>query len=308
MTVTVVPGGRLIHDGDFIKFDNDSISFKCDMDGGTSTKTYPRSSDPVSGKWLPITGITTTSFSVNVGKSPIAPYSISSAVYDPTAGIVTATIGEHGFMTGQSIQISPESMSFRCGLDTYQSLHYYPRSSDPGFTTAVSIASTSANAISFQVLASQPSTNISTHHFVPHEGLTAEAGTQYDGTVGIMTVTSANHGLSNGDYVMFETGAVSFTCAMDDYSTTHAYPRETDPYSGKWIKVSNVTTNTFRVNSMQSGLDGQSDHIFSSGVTGAIKRASIVGGGAYGHTFQAAGVGSMDQKRDRAFDLSLIHI
>ena len=32
---------------------------------------------------------------------------------------------------------------------------------------------------------------------------------------------------------------------------------------------------------MQSGLDGQSDHIFSSGVTGAIKRASIVGGGAY---------------------------
>ena len=122
MTVTVVPGGRLIHDGDFIKFDNDSISFKCDMDGGTSTKTYPRSSDPVSGKWLPITGITTTSFSVNVGKSPIAPYSISSAIYDPTAGIVTATIGDHGFMTGQSIQISPESMSFRCGLDTYQSL------------------------------------------------------------------------------------------------------------------------------------------------------------------------------------------
>ena len=302
MTVTVVPGGRLIHDGDWIRFDNDSISFKCDMDGGTSTKTYPRSSDPVSGKWLPITGIGTTSFSVEVGKSPIAPYSISSAIYDPTAGIVTATIGDHSFMTGQSIQISPESMSFRCGLDTYQSVHKYPRSSDPGFTTAVSIASTSANTISFQVLASQPSTNISTHHYVPHEGLTAESGTQYDGGVGIMTVTSANHGLSNGDYVMFETGAVSFTCEMDDYSTVHAYPRETDPYSGKWIKVSNVTTNTFRVNGMKSGLDGQSDHIFSSGVTGAIKRAQVHGGGAYGHTFQAAGVGSMDQKRDRAFD------
>ncbi len=302
MTVTVVPGGRLIHDGDYIRFDNDSISFKCDMDGGTSTKTYPRSSDPVSGKWLPITGIGTTSFTVEVGKSPIAPYSISSAVYDPTAGIVTATIGDHGLMTGQSIQISPESMSFRCGLDTYQSLHKYPRSSDPGFTTAVSIASTSANSISFQVLASQPSTNISTHHYVPHEGLTAESGTQYDGIVGIMTVTSTNHGLSNGDYVMFDTGAVSFTCAMDDNSTPHAYPRETDPYSGKWIKVSNVTTNTFRVNSMQSGLTGQSDHIFLSGVTGAIKRSQVHGGGAYGHTFQAAGVGSMDQKRDRAYD------
>ena len=303
MTVTVVPGGRLIHDGDFIKFDNDSISFKCDMDGGTSTKTYPRSSDPVSGKWLPITGIGTTSFTVEVGKSPIAPYSISSAVYDPTAGIVTATIGEHGFMTGQSIQISPESMSFRCGLDTYQSIHNYPRSSDPGFTTAVSIASTTTNAISFQVLASQPSTNISTHHFVPHDGLTAESGTQYDGTVGIMTVRSTNHGLSNGDWVLFDTGAVSFTCAKDDYSTTHAYPRETDPYSGKWIQVSNVTTNTFRTNGMSS--PDTSDHIFESGVTGAIKRSQVHGGGAYGHTFQAAGVGSMDQKRDRAFDQAI---
>ena len=300
MTVTVVPGGRLIHDGDFIKFDNDSISFKCDMDGGTSTKTYPRSSDPVSGKWLPITGITTTSFAVNVGKSPIQPFSISSAVYDPTAGIVTATIGEHNFMTGVSIQISPESLSFRCGLDTYQSLHYYPRSSDPGFTTAVSIASTSANSISFQVLASTPSTNISTHHYVPHEGLTAESGTQYDGAAGIMTVRSANHGLTNGDWVLFDTGAVTFTCAKDEHSTTHAYPRETDPYSGKWIQVSNVTTNTFRTNGMSS--PDTSDHIFASGVTGAIKRSQVHGGGAYGHTFQAAGVGSMDQKRDRAFD------
>ena len=45
-----------------------------------------------------------------------------------------------------------------------------------------------------------------------------------------------------------------------------------------------------------------SDHIFASGVTGAIKRSQVHGGGAYGHTFQAAGVGSMDQKRDRAFD------
>jgi len=300
MTVTVIPGGRLIHDGDWIRFDNDSISFKCDMDGGTSTKTYPRSSDPVSGKWLPITGITTTSFSVEVGKSPIQPFSISSAVYDPTAGIVTATIGEHNFMTGVSIQLSPESMSFRCGFDTYQSVHNYPRSSDPGFTTAVSIASTSANTISFQVLASQPSTNISTHHFVPHDGLTAETGTQYDGTVGIMTVRSANHGLNNGDWVLFDTGAVSFTCAKDDYSTTHAYPRTTDPYSGKWIQVSNVTTNTFRTNGMSS--PDTSNHIFASGVTGAIKRSQIHGGGAYGHTFQAAGVGSMDQKRDRAYD------
>ena len=65
------------------------------MDGGTSTKSYPRSTDPYSGKWVPITGIGTTSFAVNVGKSPIQPFAISSAIYDPTAGIVTVSIPDH---------------------------------------------------------------------------------------------------------------------------------------------------------------------------------------------------------------------
>ena len=300
MTVTVIPGGRLIHDGDFVKFDNDSIRFTCDMDGGTSTKSYPRSTDPYSGKWVPITGIGTTSFAVNVGKSPIQPFAISSAVYDPTAGIVTVSIPDHEFMTGTSIRISPESLAFRCGLDTFQSIHYYPRSTDTvGYNTAVSIASTTVGTISFQILPTQPSSNVSTHHHVPNDKLTP-INASYDPVVGIMTVTVNNHGLSNGDYVKFDDGSVNFTCTRDNNQKVCGYPRPKDPYHNTWVKVSNVTTNTFRTNGMKSY--DNATHTFVSGTPNSITRSVIVGGGAYNHTFVSAGVGSMDQKRDRSFD------
>ena len=249
---------------------------------------------------MPITGIGTTSFAVQVGKSPIQPFGITSAIYDPTAGIVTVTIPDHTLMTGTSIRLSPESFAFRCGLDTYQSIHRYPRATDTvGYNTAVSIASTTASTISFQILPSQPSSNVSTHHHVPNDKLTP-IGATYDPVVGIMTVTANSHGLSNGDYVKFDDGSVSFTCTRDNNKSVHAYPRTKDPYHNNWIKVSNVTTNTFRVNGMRSY--DNATHTFVSGVSDSITRSVIVSGGAYNHTFASAGVGSMDQKRDRTYD------
>ena len=277
MTVTVVPGGRLIHDGDFVRFDNDSIRFTCDMDGGTSTKSYPRSTDPYSGKWVPITGIGTTSFAVNVGKSPIQPFAISSAIYDPTAGIVTVSIPDHEFMTGTSIRISPYSLAFRCGLDTYQSIHRYPRTTDTvGYNTAVSIASTTVDTISFQILPSQPSSNVSTHHHVPNDKLTP-INASYDPVVGIMTVTSNNHGLYNGDYVKFDDGSVNFTCTRDNNQKVCGYPRPKDPYHNTWVKVSNVTTNTFRVNVGKSY--DTATNTFVSGTNNSITTTVILGRG-----------------------------
>ena len=63
-----------------------------------------------------------------------------------------------------------------------------------------------------------------------------------------MTCTSASHGISNGDKVKFGLNSLTFTCDKDDHGTAHTYPRESDTIAGKWITVSNVTTNTFRVN------------------------------------------------------------
>ena len=40
---------------------------------------------------------------------------------------------------------------------------------------------------------------------------------------------------------------------MDNHATEHAYPRLKDPSNGKWLVISDATTNTFKVNVGQAG-------------------------------------------------------
>ena len=46
---------------------------------------------------------------------------------------------------------------------------------------------------------------------------------------------------------MLDTGTLKFKCMEDNNATEHDYPRATDPIAGKWIRVRNVTTNTFDI-------------------------------------------------------------
>ena len=74
-------------------------------------------------------------------------YSISTAVYNASAGILTVSIGAgHSLLKGQSIGIKTESLSFRCSRDNYASVHRYPRKPDPYYTgttvTAVGVGTT----------------------------------------------------------------------------------------------------------------------------------------------------------------------
>ena len=63
ITTTAAHGMR---NGDWVKFDNDSISFSCAYGGTPSTKTYPRSSDFIAGKWQKVTVVDTTNFTIQV--------------------------------------------------------------------------------------------------------------------------------------------------------------------------------------------------------------------------------------------------
>ena len=45
------------------------MTFTCDKDSHGSNHTYPRLSDPASGKWLSVSSVSTNTFVVNVGKS-----------------------------------------------------------------------------------------------------------------------------------------------------------------------------------------------------------------------------------------------
>ena len=84
-------------------------------------------------------------------------------------------------------------------------------------------------------------------------GLTAATnhtatGASYTPADGKLVITINNHGFTNGQKILIKDGSLNFECAMDGGATIHSYPRPSDPFSGKWLTISNKTTNTFEVN------------------------------------------------------------
>ena len=73
---------------------------------------------------------------------------------------------------------------------------------------------------------------------------------------------------------------MTFTCAEDGNGSNYTYPRSTDPVSGKWLKIRNVTNDTFRVRVL--------DFFPSTNETA--------------HTFVSATSNGLKQEKDRAYD------
>ena len=94
----------------------------------------------------------------------------------------------------------------------------------------------------------------------------------YTSSSGITTITVPNHGFSNGDQIKIRTNSLIFKCSKDNFATEHRYPRPTDPAAGTFLTISNVTTNTFRVNVGASPVDEQYNHVFVTSELASIER------------------------------------
>ena len=158
MTVTVANHGFSI--GDYIKFAENSITFTCTMNGNATNKQYPRSTDPSFNKWLAVVGITTDTFQVNVGASPLVKHNVTTATYDPATGLIEATIGSHTLEVGEPVMLKDYGFTFTCGLDGDTVAKTYPRETgfiqnagvaDPAWRTPVVITAKSATTITFNV-------------------------------------------------------------------------------------------------------------------------------------------------------------
>jgi len=71
----------------------------------------------------------------------------NGATYIASTGVLTLTFASaHGMSTSDTISLDNESIIFTCDADNYQSLHPYPRATDPiaGVTTAVTVTSSTA--------------------------------------------------------------------------------------------------------------------------------------------------------------------
>ena len=86
--VTCTLTGHGIKKGEYIKVKDNALSFSC-THGDGSTKTYPRSSDPISGKFIPVTAVTDDTFSFkSLDVTPSTNTTVHTFVSAVTDGII----------------------------------------------------------------------------------------------------------------------------------------------------------------------------------------------------------------------------
>ena len=77
----------------------------------------------------------------------------NNATYAPDTGDLVLSIGSHSFTTSNTVGIETSSLAFRCNQDDYNSIHKYPRETDPvsGIQTAITAVDQSGGTITVNV-------------------------------------------------------------------------------------------------------------------------------------------------------------
>ena len=223
--VTMTVAGHNFVDGDFIKLADDSLTFSCTH--GSGNKTYPRSSDPISDKWVAISNVTTNTFAIQVLDSVPSTNTTAHTFVSATSSGLTRARNLVGISTG--------SIVFACEMDDYGSDHAYPRASDPiaGINTVITAATTDTLTV-----------NVGTTP-VAHFNVSAA---QYDERLGHLKLTIGSHTLTTENSIKIAKESLRFTCSKDNYATQHRYPRAGDPnYAGAAV-VGVASDTQFTVN------------------------------------------------------------
>ena len=194
--------------GSMVKLVNDSLTFTCAKDSNTSNHSYPRATDEASLEWLEITTATNDTFLINVSPSP--------------------DTSIHNFVSASAGAVKKQTGVITVAVGATPEVTYTPTAATFTPTTGEMVLTIGSHTLS------GPSTHTATD-------------AAYDPATGILTSTVANHGFSLGDRVRIADDSFTFTCAEDSNATNHTYPRASDPASGKWLPVLNVTANTFDV-------------------------------------------------------------
>ena len=296
VTLTASPSPALAND-QLVLIEDESIIFTCGKDNHATEHKYPRPSDPVSGKWVPISNVTGgDTFEIDV------------------LNVVPSTnVSDHLFVSADpngvkrssnTISISNNAFTFTCSKDYHKTEHTYPRATDPiavgGGSTTISEATSNSITINVgknvgtgAVITANP-VGFNTHSFVSATSDSLEiincvdnstlngtnlqpaTGTLYNPQTGLLTVHVSSHGIRENDTVKFKDNTVTFRCAQDNYQTDHTYPRSTDPKSNVNVSVGSTTINTFvlDVGASPYGSGGSLEYKITNGGTN-YKRPKI---------------------------------
>ena len=256
-----------LNTGNTVGIATSAITFSCGMDQYNTDHAYPRANDPIADdSTLSITGFTTNTFTINVGTTPIATHDVTDATYTPSTGVLSLTLAAaHGLLTGQSIRLVDEALTFTCDMDGNASYHAYPRSTDPISARAVSIASTTATGITLNV-------GITTIVYYDIAVGSGSSATSYNAVTGDLVLNvGMGHSLRTGRNIKIATDSLTFNCTKDGNATNHTYPRKpTANYRG--MEVVGIGTTVTEL-SISAGI-GTTAKYYQSG--GTIQEALLV--------------------------------
>ena len=292
VTCTAAHGMR---NGDWVKIAENSMTFSCGYNGATgpaAQKTYPRNTDHIANKWQKVFNVTSTTFDVQV-LSTIPSTNLDAHTFVSAVSNGIQQKRDKSYNTSVPIvATSGTTITIDVGISSNSTAHTYQSALNNSVITGGNYAHTFISAVTNGVKRATSSTilnyvpsgstyNPSTGDMVvtigSNELLAPTRHTSTDGAynpnTGIMTVTVANHGFAVGDKVRFDVGAISFSCTHGSGGTT-AYPRSSDPIANKWVIISNVTQNTFDVQTLDTvPSTNTTTHTYVSSASNAISYA-----------------------------------
>ena len=168
----------------------------------------------------------------NVGNLPNA---ITNAVYTPNTGNLVITSSAHNLTASNTVTIADNALKFTCAMDNNATEHSYPRSTDPASGQTLAITNPTTNTFTVNVGASP---------IVNHDVTNAS----YENNTGVLVLTIGSNTLTQDTSIKIANGSLTFTCAKDNFSSQHSYPRPSDPFYDTAINIDSRTNNTITVN------------------------------------------------------------
>ena len=123
-----VPSGHGVTTSNTVRIAENSITMTCGMDNNATEHSYPQVGQPAYGNNRPVTAVSTTTITVDVGQAGAnTTFTPTNATYDPVSGLLVLTIGSHNLSLDEGIVIANDSLTFTCTMDGNQSQKTYPR-------------------------------------------------------------------------------------------------------------------------------------------------------------------------------------
>ena len=114
-----VGSGHGVTTSNEVRIAENALTMTCGMDNNVTEHKYPQEGQPAFGNNRPVTAVTTTTITVDVGTAGAnTTFTPTNATYDPATGLLVLTIGSHDLSIDEGIVIADDSLTFTCGWIT----------------------------------------------------------------------------------------------------------------------------------------------------------------------------------------------